>query len=98
MFPAEKQGEWEATKIRERPAPPLTNGTANGTANGTSNDSRPQPSTDIDMPDAHDAHDAGSSVVKSEAPAVQPLDESLSSDPTYEEDPTSEEGAVYPLR
>lgn len=87
MFPAEKQGEWEATKIRIRPPPTLTNGASNG--------SHPQPSTDIDMPDAHDAD---SSTVKTEAPAVQPPEDSLASDPTYEEDPTSEEGAVFPLR
>ena len=87
MFPAEKPGEWEATKIRQRPAPPL--------ANGPSNDSHPAPSIDVDMPDAQDAD---ASTLKSEAPAVQPLEDSASSDPTYEEDATSEEGAVYPLR
>jgi actin-related protein 9 len=87
MFPAEKQGEWEATKIRQRPAPTIANGAANG--------SHPQPSNDVDMPDAPEAD---SSVVKTEAPAVQPLEDSSASDPIYEEDPTSEEGAVYPLR
>ena len=87
MFPAEKQGEWEATKIRKRPAPHLTNGASNG--------GHPEPSIDIEMPDTHEAD---SSAVKTEAPAVQPLEDSLASDATYEEDPVSEEGAVYPLR
>ena len=87
MFPAEKPGEWEAIKIRQRPAPSLTNGASNG--------GHTEPSPDIDMPDAHDAD---SSAIKTEAPAVQPLEDSLASDPTYEEDPISEEGAVYPLR
>ena len=88
MFPAEKQGEWEATKIRKRPAPPLTNGASNG--------GHPEPSIDIDMPDAQEAD--SSAAVKTEALAVQPLEDSLAGDATYEEDPVSEEGAVYPLR
>jgi actin-related protein 9 len=86
MFPAEKPGEWEATKIRQRHLPTLANGASNG--------SHPPPGADVDMPDAQDAD---GSTVKSKAPAVQPLEESSGSDPTYE-DPTSEEGAIYPLR
>jgi actin-related protein 9 len=86
MFPAEKAGEWEATKIRPRPAPTWTNGASNG--------GHAPPSTHVDMADAQDAD---ASTLKSEAPAVQPLEDSSSSDLTYEDDPTSEEGAVYPL-
>lgn len=87
MFPAEKAGEWEATKIRQRGGPASVNGTANG--------SHPEPTTDIDMPDAHSAD---VSLVKTEAPAVQAVDDPSGSEPTYEEDATSEEGAVCPLR
>jgi actin-related protein 9 len=87
MFPAEKQGEWEATKIRKR----LTSTSTNSASNG----SHPQPNTDIDM---LDANDTDSSAVKTEAPAVQPLEDTSGSDSTYEEDPTSDEGAIYPLR
>jgi actin-related protein 9 len=87
MFPAEKQGEWEATKIRKRLTPTSTNSASNG--------SHPQPNTDIDM---LDANDTDSSAVKTEAPAVQPLEDTSGSDSTYEEDPTSDEGAIYPLR
>ena len=87
MFPAEKPGEWEATKIRQKPAPSITNGASNG--------SHPQPSNDVEMPDALDTD---SSAIKTEAPAVQPLEDHSTNEPSYEEDPTSEEGAVYPLR
>jgi actin-related protein 9 len=87
MFPAEKPGEWEATKIRQKPAPSFTNGASNG--------SHPQPSNDVEMPDAVAIE---SSAIKTEAPAVQPLEDRSTNEPSYEEDPTSEEGAVYPLR
>lgn len=85
MFPADKHGEWEPTKIRPQPAPVITN--------GASNDTNSLP--DVEM---QDASGADSSVVKTDAPAVQPPDESLPTDPTYEEDLESAEGAVYPLR
>ena len=86
MFPASKEGEWEPTKIREKP-PSATN--------GASNVDRPPPTADVEM---QDAPNGDAAVVKSEAPAVQPPEEATTIEPTYEEDPHSVESAVYPLR
>ena len=75
MFPAEKKGEWEATRIRERKATDTSNKTeANGHADG-----------DIAMGEAGGTVDG------------QGTAEDQDDDPKFEEDPTSEEGAVYPL-
>ncbi len=69
MFPAEKKGEWEPVKVRERKVtkPSASNG-ANGNSDG-----------DVTMDDKQAAEVQEEEVL-------------------YEEDPTSEEGAVYPLR
>ena len=76
MFPAEKRGEWEATKIRERKATNASNQTeANGPTDG-----------DVTMGEANGHVDG------------QGAAEDQDDDPRFEEDPTSEEGAVYPLR
>ena len=76
MFPAEKKGEWEATRIRERKS---TNTSNKNEANGHDDG-------DITMGEA-------SGTVDGQAAAEEQDD-----DPKFEEDPTSEEGAVYPLR
>ena len=76
MFPAEKKGEWEATRIRERKVTNTGNKPeANGHADG-----------DITMGEANGAMDGHAGT------------EDREDDPKFEEDPTSEEGAVYPLR
>lgn len=76
MFPAEKKGEWEATKIRERKTTKPSNTTeSNGHADG-----------DVTMVEANGNVDG------------QAAAEDQEDDTKFEEDPTSEEGAVYPLR
>jgi len=87
MFPAEKEGEWEPTKIRSvatssPPKHPDSNQDANQTA-------------DVEMKDEAETADAG---VAADAPATQPPEETSAQEPTYEEDPHSVEGAVYPVR
>ena len=76
MFPAEKKGEWEATRIRERKRASASNKTE---ANG-------HPDGDITMGEANGSTDD------------QAAAEDQEDDLKFEEDPTSEEGAVYPLR
>lgn len=76
MFPAEKKGEWEATKIRERKVTNTSNKTeANGHVDGNIT--------------------VGETNGKVDGPTAP---EDQEDDPKFEEDPTSEEGAVYPLR
>ena len=76
MFPAEKKGEWEATRIRERKATNTSHKTeTNGHVDG-----------DVTMGEANGSTDG------------QAAAEDQEDDPKFEEDPTSEEGAVYPLR
>ena len=76
MFPAEKKGEWEATRIRERKPANSSNQTeANGHADGD----------DVTMGEASGTTDGQAA-------------EDQDDEPKFEEDPTSEEGAVYPLR
>ncbi|ERF71997.1 hypothetical protein EPUS_09363 [Endocarpon pusillum Z07020] len=86
MFPGTSPGEWEPTKIRSAAAsaPSMTNGT---TVNGA------------DPPEV-DMSDAPKPEPTSEAQVVENLQEPDSTDAavTYEEDPTSTEGAVYPLK
>ena len=73
MFPAEKKGEWEPLKVREKKVRKASSG-ADG-VNG-------KPDGDVAMMDG----DAETKVEEVEEETV------------YEEDPTTEEGAVYPLR
>jgi actin-related protein 9 len=86
MFPGAKSGEWEPAKIRcAAPATSiLTNGT---TVNGTH-------APEIDMSDAPKPEPT------SEAQSEEVIEDPANVDAvaTYEEDPTSEEGAVYPLK
>jgi len=76
MFPAEKQGEWEPLKVREKKSAKAstTNGT-NGALDG-----------DVEM---------GHTEAKSngQEPSIDTEEDLL-----YEEDPTSEEGAVLPMK
>ncbi len=73
MFPAEKKGEWEPVKVREKKVRKVSSGAdgINGKSDG-----------DVTMTDA----DAETKV------------EDMEEETVYEEDPTTEEGAVYPLR
>jgi actin-related protein 9 len=87
MFPAEKNGEWEPCKIREI-RPKKDKAKAEGL---TVDGGPPSKNEDIDMLDADETN------------GVRPLSngEPKSEDdeePLYEEDPNSEEGAVYPLK
>ncbi len=76
MFPAEKKGEWEPVKVREkRIAKHVNEEPVNGGSNG-----------DIFMENGQGS-----------APDPQPAEEA-EEETLYEEDPTTEEGAVFPLR
>ena len=74
MFPAEKKGEWEPVKVREKKVRKVSSGADDG-ING-------KPDGDVTMADA----DAETKV------------EDIEEETVYEEDPITEEGAVYPLR
>src|SRR5438552_3576751 len=84
MFPAEKKGEWEPYKIREKKTKkqaPQTNPVA------TSNSA--QANGDVDM--------AGTGADGPTANGETKIDEE-DEEPIYEEDIYSEDGAVYPLK
>ena len=87
MFPASKAGEWEPTKIHEK----ITSAIANGAPNGD----HPPSTADVEM---QDAPNGDAPTIKTDALAVQPLEEAIATELTYEEDPDDIEGAVYPLR
>ena len=99
MFPAEKKGEFEPYKVREH-----RHTVQNG--NGTN---APKPKEDVDMKDAatpatHDGATNGGSVEKTEdgngTNDAEKAEESAApvQEIFYEEDVTSEEGAVYPIQ
>lgn len=74
MFPAEKKGEWEPLKIRERKVTKRRNNVA------------PEPTDgDTAMADADEPADKAENEVDEE-------------ESYFEEDPTTEEGAVYPIQ
>ncbi|KAL8703366.1 MAG: hypothetical protein Q9201_003451 [Fulgogasparrea decipioides] len=74
MFPAEKKGEWEPLKVRERKVTKRRSDVAPQPADG-----------DTTMADANGQ--------------INMLDDGVDEEETYfEEDPTTEEGAVYPIR
>ncbi len=75
MFPAEKKGEWEPYRVREKKVE------ENGVRQ-PDGQSRP----DIEMGD-------GSTAPNDHPKPIEPDEE-----PTYEEDPLSDEGAVYPIQ
>ena len=78
MFPAEKKGEWEPLKVRERKV------TKTVTTNGTTEHA----DGDISMGDANGANTD-----------PEPKTEQHEEEETlYEEDPTTEEGAVWPIQ
>lgn len=78
MFPAEKKGEWEPLRVREKRSTKTTPVKANGTGGHVNGD--------VTMSDG---------VVT--ANGQDPVDDE-EEDIQYEEDPTSEEGAVYPMQ
>ena len=87
MFLGLKPGEWEPTKIRSAAAP-----TATSMTNGNTVDRSHQPDTEMtDTPKIEST---------SEPQADQKQEETANLDTVaiYEEDSTSEEGAVYPLK
>ena len=75
MFPAEKPGEWEPIKVREKKIPKA------GTINGVNG----QSSIDVTIVD-------GDGTIQGNEHQHDKEEDVL-----YEEDPTSDEGAVYPL-
>lgn len=82
MFPSEKPGEWDPIRIRAKSTKPLTNGVTNG--------DHPQSMPESEIQDASNSNNVGAST------------NHVSDDPsaavtTYEEDPNSTEGVVYPL-
>ncbi|KAH0566293.1 hypothetical protein GP486_000319 [Trichoglossum hirsutum] len=86
MFPAEKSGEWEPCKIRE-----IRSKKDKAKAEGlTADGGPPSKKEDVDMLDAGETNGVGS--LSNGEPKGED-DEIL-----YEEDPNSEEGAVYPLK
>ncbi|KAI9782584.1 MAG: Actin-like protein arp9 (SWI/SNF complex component arp9) [Geoglossum umbratile] len=87
MFPAERKGEWEPYKIREiRRKKEKTNVEATEQEDGST-----AKKGDVEMVDVDEA-DGAKSLTNGES-RVEDDDE-----PLYEEDPNSDEGAVYPLK
>ncbi|KAI9769945.1 MAG: Actin-like protein arp9 (SWI/SNF complex component arp9) [Geoglossum simile] len=86
MFPAEKKGEWEPYKIREIRLREKTKADALATED-RSTDKR----EDVEMRDVGEINDA--KLPTNGESRVEDDDE-----PLYEEDPHSDEGAVYPLK
>jgi actin-related protein 9 len=86
MFPAEKKGEWEPYKIREIRPKKKTKADVSATEDRSA-DKR----DDVDMLDVDETND--SKPPTNGEPRVEDDDE-----PLYEEDPHSDEGAVYPLK
>jgi len=80
MFPAERKGEWEPYRVREKKSS-RTGGDGVAGRHG-------QGTADIDMADG----DAAPVVERPEP------DDTNGGDVVYEEDPSSDEGAVYPVR
>lgn len=80
MFPAEKRGEWEPYRVREKKS---SRGSGNGVVDGNA-----VGKADINMVD-------GDAAPVDERPKV---DDTETGDAVYEEDPSSDEGAVYPIR
>ncbi|KAL8833633.1 MAG: hypothetical protein Q9170_004154 [Blastenia crenularia] len=74
MFPAEKKGEWEPLKVRERKVTRRRNDVVTGPTDG-----------DISMAEADGPTHSANNGVEEE-------------DTYFEEDPTTEEGAIYPIR
>ncbi|KAH0541492.1 hypothetical protein FGG08_004033 [Glutinoglossum americanum] len=85
MFPAEKKGEWEPCKIRE------IRSKKEKTKTDVVEDGSSDKKEDVDMLDVDEANG-----VKSLANGESRNEED--DEPLYEEDPYSEEGAVYPLK
>lgn len=79
MFPAEKKGEWEPYRVREKKSQRASENGING------------PSSEV-KDDVHMVDGDGA------AADEQPKADNTEDDVLYEEDPASDEGAVYPLR
>ncbi|ODH24410.1 hypothetical protein ACO22_05325 [Paracoccidioides brasiliensis] len=122
MFPAEKKGEWEPFKVREKiVTKSMTAPTSATTADPTATNNAPTNQSagskqDTEMKDAAEAEGtaegatAGGETEDGKEDGAQPSTENdqeetaaLSGQPeeeevAYEEDPTSDEGAVYPIQ
>ncbi|KJF60763.1 chromatin remodeling complex subunit [Coccidioides immitis RS] len=100
MFPAEKKGEWEPFKIRQKvitvkkttPKDSATRNDAAAPTTGTSNAA--EKSEDTEMKDAADGVQQPAKEQDTRPELVEVEEEQV----VYEEDPTSDEGAVYPIR
>ncbi|EEP77686.1 conserved hypothetical protein [Uncinocarpus reesii 1704] len=102
MFPAEKKGEWEPLKIRQRV---ITVKKAVVNDSAAPKDSAAPPAGAVESngaekaqdTDMKDASDNGQQTVQQED--AQPETTYVEEEQViYEEDPTSDEGAVYPIR
>lgn len=89
MFPAEKAGEYEPHRIRKviKTSTPTPAQTTGPTA------SEQPPKEDIDMKDAGASAPGEGTTEGAEKAEAEPVEEVI-----YEEDVTSDEGAVYPIR
>lgn len=96
MFPAEKQGEYEPYRIREKRQVVVKNTGGNGAP-------APVPKVDVDMKDAEAAPETKTEnseegeKEKTEGQEGQEAKQETTEETVYEEDVTSDEGAVYPM-
>lgn len=91
MFPGPKPGEWEPSKVRS--TAPVSSSTTSGTAvNGTQVNGSHAP--EVEMIDAPKPGPTTEAQHDENVEETAPADTTV----TYEEDPTSAEGAVYPLK
>jgi len=96
MFPAEKQGEYEPYRIREKRQEVIKN-------NAGENGAAPAPKVDVDMKDADAAAETktenteGPEKEKTEGQEGEETKQETTEEIVYEEDVTSDEGAIYPM-
>lgn len=100
MFPALVEGEWEPIKIRTK-ITPVTNGT------NSAEDKTTSTTVDVEMGDAQPNNDESATLEQPPIPApeptalpadAEPTSTATTTEETYEDDPFSVEGAVYPMK
>ncbi|KAJ5261304.1 hypothetical protein N7478_011899 [Penicillium angulare] len=106
MFPAEKKGEFEPYKVRQRQREFKVNNVTNGSTEAPKEAPKETPKEDVEMKDGAETAapqngDAnGNSAEKTDKPEGETAtegEEKTVQEFYYEEDVTSEEGAVYPI-
>ncbi|KAJ5377975.1 uncharacterized protein N7496_005384 [Penicillium cataractarum] len=97
MFPAQKKGEFEPYRVRERRQPVAS-------SNGNGAPKNEPPKTDVEMKDAESTGQDGADKTEPAENAEKPAEENTEGaektevqETFYEEDVTSDEGAVYPI-